>query len=61
MLGKGKQIRLNTKDKKKEPEHFVQKPNQHFIIESRSNYSFYEWIIESTKQIIFPFMNLLVH
>ena len=37
MVGKGKQIRLNTKDKKKEQEHFVQKPNQHFIIESRSN------------------------
>ena len=25
------------------------------------DYSFYEWTIESTNQIIFPFMNLLVH
>ena len=25
------------------------------------DYSFYEWIIELTKQIIFPFMDLLVH
>ena len=25
------------------------------------DYSYYEWIIESKNQIIFPFMNLLVH
>ena len=25
------------------------------------NSSFYEWSIKSTNQIIFPFMNLLVH
>ena len=37
MVGKGKQIRLNTKDKKKEQEHFVRKPNQYFIIELTSN------------------------
>ena len=37
MVGKVKQIRLNTKDKKKGEEHFVEKPNQHFIIELRSN------------------------
>ena len=65
MVGKGKQIRLNTTDKNKEQVDFVHKPNQQLIIELRSNltidYSFYEWIIESTNQIIFPFMNLLVH
>ena len=37
MAGKGKQIRLNTTDKNKEEVDFVHKPNQHLIIESRSN------------------------
>ena len=36
-VGKGKQIRLNTTDKNKEQVDFVHKPNQHLIIESRSN------------------------
>ena len=35
--GKGKQIRLNTTDENKEQVDFVHKPNQHLIIESRSN------------------------
>ena len=35
--GKGKQIRLNTTDKNKEQVDFVHKPNQHLIVESRSN------------------------
>ena len=65
MVGKGKQIRLNTTNKNKEQVDFVHKPNQHLIIELRSNltidYSFYEGIIESINRIIFPFMNLLVH
>ena len=62
-VGKGKQIRLITTDKNKEQVDFVHKPNQNLIIESRSNltvglyYSCYEWIIESTNRIIFPFMN----
>ena len=37
MAGKGKQIRLNSTDKNKEQVDFVHKPNQHLIIESRSN------------------------
>ena len=37
MVGKGKQIWLNTTDKNKEQVDFVHKPNQHLIIESRSN------------------------
>ena len=37
MVGKGKQIRLNTTDKNKEQVDFVHKPNQHLIVESRSN------------------------
>ena len=37
MPGKGKQIRLNSTDKNKEQVDFVHKPNQHLIIESRSN------------------------
>ena len=57
MVRKGKQIRLNT-NKNKEQVDFVHKPNQHLIIELRSNltidYSFYEWIIESINRIIFP-------
>ena len=36
-VGKGKQIRLNTKDKNKQQVDFVHKPNQHVIIKSRSN------------------------
>ena len=65
MEGKGKQIWLNTTNKNKEQVDLVHDPNQHLIIELSSNltidYSFYEWIIESTNRIIFPFMNLLVH
>ena len=55
-------MRLNTTDKNKEQVDFVHKPNQHLIIESRYNldYSFYEWIIESTNKIILPLMNSLV-
>ena len=64
MAGQGKQIRLNTTDKNKEEVDFVHKPNQHLIIESRSNLTvglfIYEWIIESTNEIIFPLMNSLV-
>ena len=37
MGGKGKQIRLNATDKNKEQVDFVHKPNQHLIVESRSN------------------------
>ena len=37
MLGKGKQIRLNTTDKNKEQVDFVHKPNQHLIVEFKSN------------------------
>ena len=63
MVGKGKQHNITNKNK--EQVDFVHKPNQHFIIELRSNltidYSFYKWIIESTNQIIFPLMNLLVY
>ena len=59
-----KLIRLNTTDKNKEQVDFVHKPNQYFIIESRSNLTvglfIYEWIIESTNEIIFPLMNSLV-
>ena len=33
MVGKGKQIRLDTTDKNKEQADFVQEPNQHIIIE----------------------------
>ena len=37
IVGKGKQIWLNTTDKNKEQVDFVHKTNQHLIIESRSN------------------------
>ena len=63
----GKKREANTIEHKqnKEQVDFVHKPNQHLIIELRSNltidYSCYEWIIESINRIIFPFMNLLVH
>ena len=36
-VGKGEPIRLNATDKNKEQVDFVHKPNQHWIIESRSN------------------------
>ena len=36
-VGKGKKIRLNTKDKNQQQVDFVHKPNQHLIIKSRSN------------------------
>ena len=37
MAGKGKQIRLNSTGKNKEQVDFVHKPNEHSIIEWRSN------------------------
>ena len=40
MVGKGKQIQLNTTDKNREQVDFVHKPNQHLIIGSRSNLTF---------------------
>ena len=64
---KRKQIQINPTDKNKEQVDFVHKPNEHFIVELINLFDhwiihyFYEWIIESTNQIIFPFMNLLVH
>ena len=56
---KRKQIQINPTDKNKEPVDFVNcwiDQSDYWII-----HYFYEWIIESTNQIIFPFMNLLVH
>ena len=43
MVGKGKQIRLNTKDKNKEQVDFVHKPNQHLIIAIEAQFDC--WII----------------
>ena len=48
-------IRLFTTYKNKEQVDFVHVPVWPL------DYSFYEWIIESKNQLIFPFMNLLVH
>ena len=48
-------IRLFTRYKNKEQVDFVHVPV--WLLD----YSFYEWIIESKNQLIFPFMNLLVH